>query len=921
MDSAIVKPRLDARDYKSVTLSNRLEALLVADKTTTLSSASLAVHAGYYDDPEDLPGLAHFCEHLMFLGTKKYPRENEYKQFILTNSGASNAFTSMEFTNYHFQIKNSAFQEAVDRFAQFFIEPLFDPDCKDREINAVNSEHEKNTQLDVRRILHVSRLTGSKLHPHHKFSTGSKHTLDKPGVRDRLLEFHKNQYCSSRMRLVLMGHDMDELETLVKVFEDIPNKNLPFQVINQPMLDPEISLLKIVPLSERRYVKFEFEVPGWRQLDEYSVNTYYALLVGHESPGSLYWHLKNKGWVDSVSSGTAFLSSEGGLFTATVSLTTEGVKHTDEIGEALFEYLAMLRAVGPQKWYFDESKDIRQLFFDYKETPSQIMTEASGLSGTFAIKQCTGADLPSHGYLLKSFNAEALDSFLTKLTPDNLRVTIVAPEMKDECDLTEQHCGTKYGVSQLKKETVEKWAAALNSSDSKTFHLPEKNPYIAEDLSIKNEKKENVALADYYKPQTLSSTLSYFPDHMFGAPKGFINVGLNHSGTNDSVRASLLTRLACSLWSDAAEKYSYDASSADLYLSISTGGYGVVVQVTGFNDKLPVLLNQAFQTLKSEVDPERFTLLVERLKRSLTNAKFKSSFQVIGQYLSAEVDERKYTLEERLGALEEQDITLEEIKAHMNKIISECSPRVLVAGNFTESTAHEIHAKVVEEFQCADRTSVPAKWVSTPVSGSRIAARPSLNVENADNCVLYYFESENVDKARLMAYIIKEPAFSFLRTKKQLGYVARAGFARNFSTGGVSLLTQSAYHAEDVKALMDEFLTVYMAEIMDKMTVEEFEKYTSGFIAEVSKPPKSLMTQCQTVWNKMCNRWGCGVDADAVELAKSVTLEEMKEFYKQLFDSDKRSLCVEIVSSKESKRYEKEVEGVRKKVEHISANI
>lgn len=922
MDTRIAKPRLDARDYKSVILGNRLEALLVADKTTTMSSASLAVHAGYYDDPDDLPGLAHFCEHLMFLGTKKYPRENEYKQFIMTNSGASNAFTSTQITNYHFQIKNSAFPEAVDRFAQFFIEPLFDPDCKDREINAVNSEHEKNTQLDARRILHVSRLTANKEHPHHKFSTGSKHTLDKPGVRDRLLEFHKNQYCASKMRLVLMGNDMGELEKLVQVFDDIPNKNLAIPVLTQPMLDPQNSLLQIVPLSERRYVKFEFEVPGWKQLGEFSVSSYFGQLVGHESPGSLYWDLKQKGWADSVSASVNFLSSEGGLFFTTVYLTTEGVQHTEEIGAALFEYLAMLRAEGPQRWFFEEAKNIKQLFFDYKDTPSQIMSEASGLSATFASRQCTASDVVSLNYVMKTYDADVLEKFLTRLTPDNLRMTIVAPEVKDECNLTEQHCGTKYGVSELKKETVEKFSEALNtSSPKKRFHLPQKNPYIAEDFTVVNEKKADISLAEYYKPQTLAPTLFFFPDHTFETPKGMIVVGLNHPEANNNVRASLLTRMACNLWMDAAERYSYDAAVTGLDLSIHRGNHGVIVQVSGFNDKLHVLLDQAYETLRSEIDPERFTLLLERLKRSLSNAKFNSSFQVIDDYLSAAVDERRYTLEERLAAMEEKDITLEEVKAHMAKIVSEFSPRVLVSGNFNESKAHEIHNKVIEEFMCGDSVNKPRKLTSTPISGAKIDARPSLNVDNADNCVLYYFESDQVDKARLLAYIIKEPAFTFLRTKKQLGYVARAAFERNFSTGGLSLLTQSAYHADDVKALMDEFLSIHMAAIMDKMTEKEFDKYTAGFIAQVSKPPKSLMAQTRLVWSRLCNNWGFNGDADAVELAKTVSLDEMKQFYNELFDTEKRSLCVQINTSKNSKRYDLEKKGKKQKGERLSANI
>ena len=37
---------------------------------------------GCFQDPVELPGLAHFCEHMLFLGTEKYPEEGLYKKVI-----------------------------------------------------------------------------------------------------------------------------------------------------------------------------------------------------------------------------------------------------------------------------------------------------------------------------------------------------------------------------------------------------------------------------------------------------------------------------------------------------------------------------------------------------------------------------------------------------------------------------------------------------------------------------------------------------------------------------------------------------------------------------------------------------------------------------------------------------------------------
>ena len=100
--NSIIKPKLDNREYKKITLDNKLEILLISDKEANMSSASLAVNVGNYYDT--VPGLAHFLEHMLFMGTKKYPKENYYQDFLNKNGGSYNAYTSEEFTNYFFDI-------------------------------------------------------------------------------------------------------------------------------------------------------------------------------------------------------------------------------------------------------------------------------------------------------------------------------------------------------------------------------------------------------------------------------------------------------------------------------------------------------------------------------------------------------------------------------------------------------------------------------------------------------------------------------------------------------------------------------------------------------------------------------------------------------------------------------------------------
>ncbi|CAG2123363.1 unnamed protein product, partial [Medioppia subpectinata] len=100
-------------------------------------------------DPRDVQGLAHFAEHMLFLGTKKYPDDDDYNKYITSNGGSANAYTAESNTTYYFDISTDYISGALDRFSQFFVEPLFTESATDREINAVQSEYERDLPLDV----------------------------------------------------------------------------------------------------------------------------------------------------------------------------------------------------------------------------------------------------------------------------------------------------------------------------------------------------------------------------------------------------------------------------------------------------------------------------------------------------------------------------------------------------------------------------------------------------------------------------------------------------------------------------------------------------------------------------------------------------------------------------------------------------
>ena len=101
----IRKPKRDPREYKHLTLDNGLSAIIVSDSENQVTSAAaLSVGVGSLDEPDDAEGLAHFVEHMCFMGSEKYPGENDFGEFIDDNGGYTNACTRSNTTVYEFNI-------------------------------------------------------------------------------------------------------------------------------------------------------------------------------------------------------------------------------------------------------------------------------------------------------------------------------------------------------------------------------------------------------------------------------------------------------------------------------------------------------------------------------------------------------------------------------------------------------------------------------------------------------------------------------------------------------------------------------------------------------------------------------------------------------------------------------------------------
>lgn len=182
------------------------------------------VGSGSLNDPPEVQGLAHFCEHMLFLGTKKYPTTNHYQEFIASNGGDSNAATGEEYTYFYHSVAQEKLDESLDIFAQFFIDPLFNQEAMDKEINAIESEFQmiKNEEAMATDQLEKSHIAvpGSIVN---RFLIGNKASLDVDGLMEHLHKYYSEHYSSNLMSLCLVSpHSLQELEEMAtRHFEQI----------------------------------------------------------------------------------------------------------------------------------------------------------------------------------------------------------------------------------------------------------------------------------------------------------------------------------------------------------------------------------------------------------------------------------------------------------------------------------------------------------------------------------------------------------------------------------------------------------------------------------------------------------------------------------------------------------------------------
>lgn len=181
--------------------------LLISDPEAAKCAASLNVGVGSFSDEKNIQGRAHLTEHLIFLGSEKFPNAGELESHLQSHGGGTNAFTDNENTAYYFDVNPLGYEKALDIFSSMLASPLFNEQNMDKEINAVSSENDKNYNNDNWRQHQLLNALGNPNSPYSLFSTGNNESLrqlDKQVLNKKIKEYFYKYYIPSNMKLVLL---------------------------------------------------------------------------------------------------------------------------------------------------------------------------------------------------------------------------------------------------------------------------------------------------------------------------------------------------------------------------------------------------------------------------------------------------------------------------------------------------------------------------------------------------------------------------------------------------------------------------------------------------------------------------------------------------------------------------------------------
>jgi protease-3 len=834
----IVKSPIDKREYASIVLDNQLEIMLVSDPSIEKSAAAISVAVGSLQEPKEFGGLAHYLEHMLFLGTKSFPIVGNYGEFVSRNGGSQNAYTQLDHTNYMVAVNNDAYDEALSRFSGFFYEATLDESYADKERNAVHSEWTMKGPNDWVILQQLNGLTLNPEHPISQFNWGNLDSLvDKENnkLHTALVNMYNTYYSANLMKGAMISNlPITDMKKLAKQhFGNIPNKNTPRPEMSVAVAKPEHlkKVIHYIPQTEMKQLRINFVIENNAHQFAVKPNGYVNYLLSNEMPGTLASALRDAGLSDAVYSNyDADEYGNAGSFTLYIDLTETGVQNRDKVMGAVLNYLALLREQGVNPRYFKEIKQSLSNSFRFKEKTNDYnyaMKIAADLQHTPAEYVLSSA------YEYQRFVPQVIQAVLDQLTLDNARIFYIDKEQQGELGM--QYFAGKYNVHDINTELEKKWQQL---STQFTLTLPRANSLLPESFDL--------VMAKYTgKPMQLlekqGHTIHLGHSALFKQPKGRVLLDLNSGLTKSTAKNHVLADLLDRGLGQTLTELQSEASAAGMGLSTSLSN-GLSLSASGFTDKQGMLLASALkQILDFDVSDSELANLKASFKADIQSSKRQILLNQLFPKFRQVANLDEYSDEALLAEVD--NIFPSEITAFRDQLLKQANLRVFAFGNYSDQQVMLLSDLVLgqlpEERQVSEVYQSP---LLQPELGKIYSWQEDVDMTDIGLIDAYLAPRNDLDlaAARVLSQIIRPALFKQIRTEEQLGY-AVGFFGQTFR----EQMLVAYYIQSPAKGLaeVDERIALFrkgFTKQLAAVSAEEFATTKNSVLITLTQPSKNL---------------------------------------------------------------------------------
>ena len=821
----LVKPKIDNNEYKFINLSNNLEVLIIYDEKTEISATAMTINVGYYNDPFETQGLAHFLEHMLFMGTSQNEEDNYFHEFINESGGFTNAHTMEELTSFYYEVLNEHFLKSLEIFSHFFTNALLSENAIEREMKAVDSEHKKNLAFDSARLASVIKEFVKNKHPYYNFGSGNINTLSKKNIRQILFDFYDKYYSSNIMKLVVLSNiKIAEIEPkIINLFSAIKNKNViipkinnfPFESHNKSNNYICTNLIKMVSVYEVNSLVILWQMPNMDKFYEYKPYEYLSHLLGHESEGSIYYFLKQQEYITALYAGPFEQDSSVILYKLEIELTEKGYKHIPNIIECIYNYIGLIKKHGVNENFYNELKIIDQLAFDYSIIESNI-NYVSDLS--MNMLKYKPQDIIYGPYKLNNFKNETmkiLTNCIEYLDQKKSIVIILSKKYENIVNKKDKWYGAEYFNIEYPINIGDEFDYI--SSMNYTLSLPIKNKFIPQNVQLYNEASSNINIVGKSNNNSID-IINEFPiqvdypmeywykkDNKFNVPKVIISFTIYSNEHFKSAINFILLNIYLRIIDDYYSSSIYYAQLCSTGYFIDIEHNYITITFFGFNENIISIINTFIDALQNvKISEKTFNFIKQNIKNYFINFIYNPAFSLVSNYFNKKIFSGIYSNQELLNAI--SDVKFIDITNPKKWLFNNCYTKLFVYGNINNALILSVK-KCFEIFNCNDITKIKSitKIINLNESEEHIYIQKLLNKSDDNFVSMIFFEFDTIIRtsyelihnwgnmmacALFIESYVKEKFFSQLRTKEQLGYIVRSSI-KYFKDNGKMLFGQS----------------------------------------------------------------------------------------------------------------------------------